>query len=64
MYCSKCGAYINEDATICMNCGCETDAGKQKQEMNGIKETENNLKFIFGIVFIVILITTIFFFFS
>lgn len=29
-YCSHCGAEIEDDAVICVNCGCATNDGKSK----------------------------------
>lgn len=62
MYCSVCGAYINEDADICTSCGCETSTSKQKQNLKNLKETESNLKLIFGIILAVSIIAVIIYF--
>ena len=52
MYCTKCGAQINDSADICINCGCETIKRIQKQETESFQQTEKNLRLIFGIILI------------
>lgn len=37
MYCSKCGAEINDEAVICPKCGCET--GYKKKSVDNTNET-------------------------
>ena len=36
MYCSKCGAEINDEAVICPKCGCET--GYKKKSVDNTNE--------------------------
>lgn len=50
MYCTKCGAQINDHADVCINCGCETAGRRQRQEENKFQQTENNLRLAFGII--------------
>lgn len=33
-YCSHCGAEIEDDAVICVHCGCATNDGKEKSANN------------------------------
>ncbi len=39
MYCSKCGKEINDDAVICVHCGCATAKFDEKNKKN--KETKD-----------------------
>lgn len=34
-YCTHCGAEIEDDAVICVHCGCATNDGKAKSSSNG-----------------------------
>ena len=56
MFCSKCGAQINDYAEVCMHCGCETSNAKNKQATNDFQSTENTLKLVFVIIFIVVFV--------
>lgn len=31
MFCSKCGKEVNDDAVVCINCGCAVNSGKTTQ---------------------------------
>ena len=47
-YCSKCGKEINDDAVICMNCGCRVDgkATGSSAPVGQLKTNRSLLKFI------------------
>lgn len=32
MYCKKCGKEINEDAVVCIHCGCQVENAKQNND--------------------------------
>ena len=34
-YCSTCGAEVNEEAVICVKCGCNISQGSKSTEKNG-----------------------------
>ena len=59
MFCSKFGAQISDHDGVCMSCGCETINSKQKQEADNFKQTENNLRLIFGLIFIFVFVVTL-----
>lgn len=60
-YCSHCGAQINDEAVICMNCGCRTGAVRNIAPVGRLKTNRGLLKFIllslitFGIYGIVVM---------
>lgn len=41
MFCSKCGAQINDNAEICTNCGCSVSNSRKK---SGKKEMSTGLR--------------------
>ena len=45
-YCSKCGHEINEDAIVCVNCGCSTDASRNSTPIAKLKTNRGLLKYI------------------
>ena len=47
MYCKNCGNQINENAVVCIHCGCAVDQQKQVQEQAPQK---NNVIAIIGFV--------------
>ncbi len=42
MFCSKCGKEINEDAVVCVHCGCATEKYNQKEKDNNQPIIINN----------------------
>lgn len=38
-YCTHCGAEINDDAVVCVNCGCPTEKGTSKKSNNDTMKT-------------------------
>ena len=45
MYCSNCGAEINDNAVVCVKCGCAVNKPEQKQEQTPLptpQKTEDN----------------------
>lgn len=42
-FCSHCGAEINDDAVICMNCGCQVDGADTQEQDPGVAKTNQNL---------------------
>ena len=36
-FCSKCGKEINEDAVICVNCGCKVESSTEKKPLAQLK---------------------------
>lgn len=41
MYCSKCGAQINDDAYVCVNCGCKVERATYAVQ---VKQTDDTMK--------------------
>lgn len=35
-YCSHCGAEVNDDAVVCVNCGCSLEKEKEESSIWGI----------------------------
>lgn len=48
MYCTKCGAEINDEAVICPKCGCET--GYKKKSVDNTNETLRMVAKIFMLI--------------
>ena len=36
-YCSKCGNQVNDDAVICVGCGCKIDNGQANSPVGQLK---------------------------
>lgn len=54
MYCNKCGAEINDDAVVCVHCGCSV----QKNKVQTTNTSKNSigwlLAFFFGLIGLII----------
>ena len=42
MFCSKCGKEINDDAVVCIHCGCGTEKYNKKDEVSNQPIIINN----------------------
>ena len=49
-YCSKCGAEINEDAVICLKCGCNVGSTRKVIEKDEPNTGLNILAFFFPLI--------------
>ena len=60
-YCSKCGNEVNDEAVVCVKCGCKIDNGQSNSPLLQLKTNRGLLKFIllslitFGIYGIVVM---------
>lgn len=43
MFCKKCGKEVNEDAFVCIHCGCLLDESYVKNKKNEIVDDENEV---------------------
>lgn len=49
-YCEKCGKEINNDAVICIHCGCEVKQVNKKNEKKAGESKKNSKGNIFGLI--------------
>ena len=45
-YCSKCGSQINDDAVVCINCGCKVEGFNPTKPVAQLKTNRGLVKFI------------------
>ena len=45
-YCSKCGSQIEDDAVVCMNCGCKVEGGNTNKPVRQLKTNRGLIKYI------------------
>lgn len=45
-YCSKCGSQIEDDAVVCMNCGCKVEGGNTDEPVRQLKTNRGLIKYI------------------
>lgn len=41
MYCSNCGAQVNENAVVCIKCGCAVNGGLRRDEVDPNKSDKD-----------------------
>ncbi|WP_295209241.1 zinc ribbon domain-containing protein [Ruminococcus sp.] len=45
-FCRKCGKEINDDAVICVHCGCATEKAAQQNNQNPNYDPDSNADFV------------------